>query len=246
LVFSNCGQYNDAHDINDSGDVVMRIATAPYVRFEGIGTYRVEDLIANTVGHWAPYNTFYSVVIDNSRRIVLPASNAATGESGMVLLTPITDVGTPYCFGDGTGTACPCGNSGSVGNGCASSAFAAGARLSGSGNAGTSAPTDTLVLTASNIPGPGLFFQGTGSSAGLPFGDGLLCVSGTITRLGVVFPTGSLASYPGGLTPNPIHIAGGTASGDVRSYQCWYRDSVAFCTPANDNLTQGLSVTFGP
>jgi hypothetical protein len=124
-----------------------------------------------------------------------------------------------------------------------------GARIAASGNAGTSIPTDTLVLTASNIPGPGLFFQGTGQfggGLGLAFGDGLLCAGGTITRLGVVFPTGNSASYPGGLTPSPIHVAGSVSSGDVRHYQCWYRDAAAFCTSATFNLTQGLTLTFGP
>jgi hypothetical protein len=104
------------------------------------------------------------------------------------------------------------------------------------------------VLTATDVSGPGLFFQGTASGgAGVPFGDGLLCLGGAFVRMGVVFPTGSAASYPGGLTPNPIHIAGGPiVSGDVRHYQVWYRDAVPFCTAATFNLTQGLTVTWGP
>ncbi|MBL8858971.1 MAG: hypothetical protein JNL28_10730 [Planctomycetes bacterium] len=154
----------------------------------------------------------------------------------------------PFCLGDGTGAACPCGNFGSAGNGCANSSFASGTRLTATGNPGASAGTDTLVLTATNIPGPGLFFQGTGLSASpIAFGDGQLCAAVGIVRLGVVFPTGSTASYPGGLTPNPIHIAGAPiANGDVRHYQVWYRDAVSFCTPATYNLSQGLSVTWGP
>jgi hypothetical protein len=102
---------------------------------------------------------------------------------------------------------------------------------------------------ATDVPGPGLFFQGTGQyggGAGITFGDGLLCAGGTITRMGVVFPTGSSASYPGGLTPAPIHVAGGPiAAGDVRHYQCWYRDAASFCTSENDNLTPGLTLTWG-
>ena len=162
--------------------------------------------------------------------------------------TPSTS-GTPFCFGDGLGTACPCANSGGTGRGCANATFPLGARLTSSGVAGASLATDTLVLTATDIPGPGLFFQGTGtfaSGAGIPYGDGLLCAGGTILRLGVVFPSGNSAAYPGGLTPNPIHIGGGTASGDVRHYQCWYRDAFVFCTASTFNLTQGLTLTWGP
>jgi hypothetical protein len=155
---------------------------------------------------------------------------------------------TSFCFGDGSGTACPCANSGASGDGCANSTFASGARLTAAGNPGLA--NDTLVLTASNIPGPGLFIQGTDAfagGAGFRFGDGLLCSGGVITRLGVVFPNGSYASYPGGLTPNPVHVAGAPISaGDVRNYQCWYRDAVTYCSASTFNLTQAMSVTWGP
>ena len=46
---------------------------------------------------------------------------------------------TSFCLGDGTGAACPCGNTGSSGNGCANSTFAAGGHLAASGTAGASA-----------------------------------------------------------------------------------------------------------
>lgn len=153
-----------------------------------------------------------------------------------------------FCFGDASGAPCPCANYGAPGSGCASSSFGGGGVLSRSGNAGASPATDTLVLTATSIPGPGLFFQASGllAGSGTAFGDGLLCAGVGIVRLGVVFPTASTASYPGGLTPLPIHVAGATAAGDVRHYQCWYRDAVAFCTPQTFNLTQGVTLTWGP
>lgn len=151
---------------------------------------------------------------------------------------------TTSCFGDGTGAACPCANQGSAGNGCANSVFSSGAHLAGSGVA--SVANDTFVLTASNIPGPGLFFQASGLPASpILFGDGHLCASVGILRLGVVFPTASTAAYPGGLTPGPIHIAGAPIQpGDLEHYQCWYRDAAAFCTSATFNLSNLLSVTW--
>ncbi len=169
------------------------------------------------------------------------------GRGIAVRSAPCGTPSTAFCFGDGSGTACPCANSGALGSGCANSTFSAGATLTASGIAGASIATDTLVLTASNVPGPGLFFQGTAPFAGglgITFGDGLLCTGTMITRLGVVFPSGSSASYPGGLTPNPIHIAGATAVGDVRQYQCWYRDAAVFCATQTFNLTHGLELTW--
>ena len=159
--------------------------------------------------------------------------------------------GAPFCFGDGTGTACPCANVGLPNNGCPSSVSPQGAHLASSGTA--SVGTDTLVLTGTLFPagGPGLYFQGSAravAGAGMTFGDGKLCLSGSVLRLGVVFANlGGTSSYPGGLTPAPIHIAGATAPGNMRHYQVWYRDaSPVFCTSATFNLTQGLSLTWIP
>jgi hypothetical protein len=151
-------------------------------------------------------------------------------------------VGAPFCDGSFVGTTCMgCGNNGLPGNGCANSVFPAGGNLSNSGFASTT--SDTLVLTASNVPGPGLFFQSNGIVPPITFGDGMLCAAVGIVRMGVVFPTAGVASYPGGLTPAPISIAGGPINpGDLKHYQCWYRDNPPFCTTATFNLTQGLSI----
>jgi hypothetical protein len=167
----------------------------------------------------------------------------SVAETGTACATP----STPFCTGDAVGTTClGCGNNGAAGHGCANSGFAAGGLLSNSGIA--SIGSDTLVLTASSITGPGLFFQANGVLASpATFGDGMLCAAVGILRMGVVFPTGGSASYPGGLTPNPIHIAGAPINaGDTKHYQCWYRDAIAFCTASTFNLTQGLTLQWAP
>jgi hypothetical protein len=154
---------------------------------------------------------------------------------------------TPYCFGDGSGTACPCGNAGAVGSGCAHSLNPAGASMSGAGLPRISA--DSFVLTVTGMPdGPGLYFQGdaiAGGGSGFAFGDGLLCATGAILRLGVKFAVGGTSSFPGVGDPT-LSVAGGTVAGDVRFYQKWYRDAGAFCTSATYNLTSAIQLTWVP
>ncbi|MDZ4773957.1 MAG: hypothetical protein SGI72_12580 [Planctomycetota bacterium] len=161
--------------------------------------------------------------------------------------TPCATPSTTFCTGDAVGTTClACGNNGAAGRGCANSGFAGGTRLANSGIASVSA--DTLVLTTTDITGPGLFFQANGLAANpITFGDGMLCAAAGILRLGVVFPTAGSSSYPGGLTPNPITIGGGPIfASDVKHYQCWYRDAIAFCTASTFNTSNGISLTWGP
>lgn len=88
-VFSSCGQWNGAYDLNDLGDLVMRLNVAPYVRFEGLGTFQIETLINDPpVGHWYVVNS-YGLAINNSRQMAVFAHNPQTGEAGAVLLTPV-------------------------------------------------------------------------------------------------------------------------------------------------------------
>lgn len=113
-----------------------------------------------------------------------------------------------------------------------------------------SVANDTLVLQGSQVPnGPGLYFRGTSLFAGpgLSFGDGLLCAGGTIIRMGVVFASGNVSSYPGGTTPAPVHTAGLSVGGDTHYYQLWYRDGdTGYCTSAFYNLTNAVECVWGP
>ncbi|MBL8861854.1 MAG: hypothetical protein JNK02_07555 [Planctomycetes bacterium] len=150
---------------------------------------------------------------------------------------------TPYCFGDGTGTACPCGNSGAAGNGCASSVNANGANLTSSGNPSISA--DTLVLLGSGMPNSSaLYFQGT-SQISVVFGDGLRCAGGTVIRLGTKNNVAGASQYPD-VGDVSVSVRGLNAAGDVRNYQIWYRNAAAFCTPSTFNLSNGLNLTWTP
>ncbi len=155
--------------------------------------------------------------------------------------------GILFCSGDGTGTACPCSNNGVTGNGCANSLFAAGAHIGGAGFARIT--NDSLLLTTMQTPNQSvLFFQGTirqAAGAGLAFGDGKRCAGGTVIRLGIKIPVGNTASYPVG-ADLPIHAQGQVTTPGTRTYQGWYRNPAAFCTPATFNLTNGIEFVWTP
>lgn len=153
--------------------------------------------------------------------------------------------GDGYCFGDGSaGAACPCGNTGSTGHGCANSSVAAGARLEGSGAASLSA--DSLLLTGSGMTNSSaLYFQGTAQVA-FPFGDGLRCAGGAVVRLGTKQNSGGSSQWPGAGDPT-VSQRGGVASSGLRHYQIWYRNAdPAYCTSSTFNLSNGYSVLWAP
>lgn len=158
--------------------------------------------------------------------------------------------GAPYCFGDGSGTACPCGNFVPPGtaSGCANST-GAGAALLGSGTAQVSA--DTLVLGANGAPPNvlGVIFQGragAASGAGTPYADGLRCVQTNLLRVGVVTAsTSGVFTYPG-VGQAPVSVRGQLpASGGLRMYQIFYRNNLGPCGQ-HLNLSNGLAVVWAP
>jgi hypothetical protein len=91
-----------------------------------------------------------------------------------------------------------------------------------------------------------LYFQGTTQSAGgagVAFGDGLRCASGAVVRLGTKTNAAGASQYPSGGDPS-ISVRGMNAIGNVRTYQCWYRNAASFCTPDTFNLTNGVQTTW--
>lgn len=156
-----------------------------------------------------------------------------------------TGAGQAYCFGDGSGGTCPCGNSGATGQGCANSG-GAGATLASAGS--NSVLSDDLELSASGLLGgqAALLFSGTQNlGSGFLFGDGLRCAGGQVVRIGVRIPDGSgSATWPTGLA-----ALYGWSPGTLRTFQVWYRDnngpSGSPCAN-NFNLSNGVEVVYGP
>jgi hypothetical protein len=155
---------------------------------------------------------------------------------------------TPFCFGDGTGTACPCGNSSPVGAeaGCLNSLGQGGAlRASGT----PSLANDTFVLLGSQMTNASaLYFQGTtriGGGDGAVFGDGKRCAGGSIARLGTKTNAGGASQYPD-VGDAAVSVRGNVGAPGTRTYQVWYRNVASFCAPDGFNLTNGVVVEWQP
>ncbi len=149
---------------------------------------------------------------------------------------------TGFCAGDGTGTACPCGNSGAPGHGCANSVNSAGALLGGTGIASLS--NDTVVLAGTGMPNSSaLYFQGT-TQVSVVFGDGKRCAGGSIVRLGTKTNASGGSQYPAAGDPS-VSVRGLVLAPGTRTYQVWYRNAAAFCTASTFNLSNGIEVSWG-
>ena len=139
--------------------------------------------------------------------------------------------GTAYCSGDGTGHACPCGNSGATGRGCANS-IGQSAALSAIGT--TSPDTAKLYVTGTLNTSFCVFLQGTANVGPFLYGDGLRCVGGTLKRLYSKNASGGNASAPQGselsITARSAALGDPIAGGSTRYYLVSYRDpNPSFC-----------------
>jgi hypothetical protein len=176
---------------------------------------------------------------------VSTTNGAAMLSNALAFVAAASTTPEPYCFGDGTGAPCPCGNSGIAGRGCANSVDPTGARIVTGGV--TRLTADSLVLNGSGMPnGPALYLQGMTQSAGgagFPFGDGLRCAGSPIVRLKHVMNVAGASHLPetgdAGISAMGFVTAPGT-----RTYQAWYRDAAPFCTASTFNLTNGVQVTW--
>lgn len=164
----------------------------------------------------------------------------------------IRELGSPYCFGDGTGATCPCGASTSrfEGVGCLNST-GRGGKLRGMGQASLqvgSHPAATAILKGSGMPNmPALYLQGTlriQGGSGVPFGAGLRCAGGAVVRLGVKMNVNGASQYPGPSDP-PLHVRGAVTEPGIRLYQIWYRDPAGTCGSLGFNFSNAIQVVWG-
>jgi hypothetical protein len=236
-----------AGDINSDGQVDVMISSFSGIQLyfgQGGGAFSAPQTVVSGVEPMACELGDWN---GDGRLDLAVACNNFGGQGYLSVHEQLPPQITTFCSGDGSGTACPCGNSGTSGHGCASSVDASGAVLTAVGAA--SIASDSLVLTGSGMPNSSaLYFQGTSQTsggAGSAFGDGLRCAGGTQTRLGTKLNVAGTSMYPVAGNPS-VSVRGGCAAGNVRTYQVWYRNAAPFCTASTFNLTNGLQVTWSP
>lgn len=185
-------------------------------------------------------NPYRSNVAFRRSSLLAGTSDIYTG----VYDSPLLAGKTEYCFGTAFG--CPCANAGDPTHGCANSSNALGARLDVAGIANVSG--DSFRMVGSGMPPTAtcLYFQGSSQVPPVLFGDGIRCIGGTLIRLGIKTNSAGISSYPG-IGDASVSVKGQIPSaGARRGYQCWYRDSVSFCTAQSFNLTQAVQVYWLP
>jgi hypothetical protein len=216
--------------------------TALDVEFSGGGSQHVQSNIAVHSGA----NTLYlyqrdsgcsdaGILFSCTIRVQVPCDSAA------------------YCFGDGTGTPCPCANNGLPGHGCENSSTTGGALLSMTGSPSLNA--DDVQFTCSGEKPAALSFvlQGATQIGPASYGDGLRCIAGTLKRLYVRNASSGVVVAPlsGELSVSAQSAALGSpiTVGTSRYYQVAYRDpSPTFCvapTGGTLNISNAIRIDWG-
>lgn len=211
-------------------------------------------LYGNSGGDWFGYALAKvgDVDLDGVPDLAIGANQDDPGSSNAgtvgVYSGALFGTGQSFCAGDGSASACPCGNASPSGwiQGCRNST-GVGGMLRASGTASVS--SDTAFLEASGLPESAatLFFQGTSSTnSGAPFGDGVRCVGGALVRLGLRDCLHGHLQWPrsGGI---PLSTLGEIATHGfgTRYYQAFYRNVSGTCG-AGFNVTNGVSLTWTP
>lgn len=213
---------------------------APQVRY-GTGMRTLDVVAADFSGDG---------LVDVAALVGLPPSGLATAIA-IVEGRSSTSTIEAYCFGDGSGAACPCANPGGLGRGCDNSSNTGGALLAASGLASLS--SDTLLFTTSGEKPSALstIAQADTQISPVVFGQGLRCAGGLLKRLYTKSAVGGAISAPMGTEPQ-VHVRsaelGDTISaGSIRYYYVYYRDPTVLggCPAASTfNSTQSLAVTW--
>jgi len=251
-----CGQVNGFFDQLANGRylvytyVLVACGTAPPQRVNVPGSVEGDQILSGTWpgafvlgGNYARHTV---TVASGSIAVNVTSTGVGDGHVNGFQLVRIDDPtlpGIPQCFGDGSGAACPCGNSGQAGNGCQNSTGTGGAHLY---TTGATSP-DTVVLQCfGELPSAlTIFLQGNATLPPAAFGDGLRCAGGILKRLYVKSASGGVAAAPAqgdpSITARSAALGDPIQAGERRYYQTYYRDSNPSYCPAPQGNTFNAS-----
>lgn len=192
------------------------------------------------------WHLWYAKDVSADGRTICGYGSNAAGNAEAWVVKLATSSFKSFCFGDGYGTVCPCGNDSPPASvaGCLNS-FGTAGKLVASGTASVAA--DSVVLSGTSMsPALAIYLQGTaGTFPGDVYGDGKLCTSGALIRLGAKLNSGAGASIYPAAGELKVSVKGLVpALGGKRYYQTYYRNSASFCTSATYNSTNGVEITW--
>lgn len=152
-----------AFDINDSRDCYAEVPAAA-ARFEGLGTTTLASLLVPAQqGGWVFFNNQGGAVND-AGQIAAIGTEVASGQSGVVLLTPLPDGPRSYCTGKVSSLGC--------------TPF-----LTTAGQASASSTAAFQIAANDLVPGEAGFLLYGFRKANLDFHGGKLCIKAPIARL---------------------------------------------------------------
>lgn len=168
---------------------------------------------------------------------------------------PPEDALATYCTPGLAGvSACPCANPPSgAGRGCDNSASTGGAALAGSGSASLANDTCAIAITGLVPTSTTVLLQGTNATSGASFGQGVLCIGGSLKRLYLRSAVAGSLSLPqsgdASLSARSAALGDTLAAGATRQYQAWYRDPIVLggcAASATWNTSDAGTLTWNP
>jgi hypothetical protein len=239
-VLPTPGTTSAAHACDSAGDTIVgsylnfgTAGTRAYVWRAATGAIDLQDELTNTYGLGSALQGW-----------TLLEANDVSGDGSVIVGVAKNPQGCDQVFvvrygaaqftcqpGIGGVLSCPCANPPSGANrGCNNSSSTGGATITAAGVAQLNNPT-LRFITGAQTNGNSILLQGTSQvSTGLPFGQGVRCVAGSLKRLYVKSPGGTGGvTVPNG-TNDPSIPARSASLGDVitpgstRYYMVYYRD----------------------
>jgi hypothetical protein len=169
-------------------------------------------------------------------------SGLGEDDAGAGYVFNLTDLFPSFCdASDGSLASCPCGNLGNPDTGCDIQQATGGIGLEVTAQATSVQNRATLMGTGfPPMSAPGVtVIRGAGLDPASPavFGDGLLCISVPVVRVGATLASGGVSLQTVG--------HGAAAGAGTFFYQLWARNIPAmFCTPDGFNLSNGRAITW--